>query len=186
MGDVAASPGLVNRMMRALRLNTGLYEEVEADQKATGQAALVVVIASVIAGIGFAATGGAVGLVLGIVVNLLGWALWAWLNYLIGAKLLAEPGTQANWGQLARAMGFAYTPRIFLLLALIPVDALQFLVLFIVTIWVWIGMVLAVRSALDYKSTLRAVGVTLIGAIINGIALSILTVVLSGGKTPAA
>ncbi|MBF8298975.1 MAG: hypothetical protein HW397_24 [Dehalococcoidia bacterium] len=182
--ESVSSSGLVSRMMRALRLDIHLYEEVENDKGATKQAAAVVIFASIIAGLGFASTGGALGLVLGIAVNFIGWALWAWLNYFIGSKLLAEKDTHADWGQLARAMGFAYTPRIFLLLVLIPVMALQGLITLVVVVWVWIGMVLAVRSALDYKSTLRAVGVTLIGAIINGIALYILRISL--GVSPAA
>ena len=170
--------GLISRMKRALRLEPQLYEEVEADSGATGQAMLVVILVSVIAGIGFVSTGGVVGLLAGVGIQLLGWALWAWLNYFIGAKLVPESGTEANWGQLARAMGFASSPRIFLLLTLIPVAFLQGLIGIVVNVWMWIAMVIAVRQALDYKSTLRAVGVTLLGFLINAVAISTVAILL--------
>ena len=43
---------LGNRMIRAAKLDVSLYEEVEADTGATGQAMLVVVLSSLAAGIG--------------------------------------------------------------------------------------------------------------------------------------
>ena len=43
---------LTDRMMRAARLEPDLYEEVEADKSAMGQAMTVVVLASLAAGIG--------------------------------------------------------------------------------------------------------------------------------------
>ena len=58
---------LVNRMMRAARLEPELYEEVEADQSAMGQAMTVVVLASLASGIGAMGQGGMIGLL----VNLL-------------------------------------------------------------------------------------------------------------------
>lgn len=170
--------GLVNRLTRALRLDASVFEEVEADKAATGQAAIVVVLASVMLGIGFIATGGLIGLVLGVLLGLTNWAVWAWLNYFIGTKLLAEPTTKADWSELARVMGFAYSPRILLIFLLIPIGQVRALIFVIVTVWVWVAMVIAVRQALDYKSTLRAVAVTFVGALISGIAGSVLTVLL--------
>ena len=49
---------LVDRMIRAAKLDSHLYEEVEADTGAMGQAMLVVVLSSIAAGIGSAAYGG--------------------------------------------------------------------------------------------------------------------------------
>ncbi len=42
----------VDRMIRAARLDVNLYEEVEADSAATGQAMAVVVLSSIAGGIG--------------------------------------------------------------------------------------------------------------------------------------
>lgn len=157
----------IDRLWRAAKLEVNLFEEVEADSSATGQAMLVVVLGSLATGLGSLAEGGLTGLVLGIAMSLLGWAVWAWLNYYLGTRVFKEPQTHADWGQLARTMGFAYTPRLLGVLGLIPVPALRALIFLGITVWSWVAMVIAVRQALDYGSTLRAVAVTLLGFVVN-------------------
>lgn len=171
---------LLKRLVRAAKLEVSLYEEVEADQKATRQAILVVVAGSLATGIGSLTEGGWLGLLIGIVVGLIGWAVWAWLNYFLGTRLFKEAQTEADWGQLARTMGFAYTPRLLVLLNLIPIPVFRALIFLGVTVWSWIAMVIAVRQALDYKSTLRAVAVTLLGFLVNIAVLIVVQVVLIG------
>ncbi|MDO8635561.1 MAG: YIP1 family protein [Dehalococcoidia bacterium] len=169
---------IVRRMLRAAKLDAGLYEEVEADQKATGQAMLIVIMGALATGIGSLTEGGWLGLVIGTVVGLIGWAIWAWLNYFLGTRLLKEAQTEANWGQLARTMGFAYTPRLLAIFSLIPIPLLRALIFVAVTVWSWIAMVIAVRQALDYKSTLRAVAVTTLGFLVNIAILIVVQVIL--------
>ncbi|MFH1483255.1 MAG: YIP1 family protein [Chloroflexota bacterium] len=167
-----------DRLWRAAKLDVTLYEEVEADSKATRQAMLVVIMGSLATGIGSLTEGGWLGLVFGILVGLVGWVVWAWLNYFLGARLFREPQTHADWGQLARTMGFAYTPRLLAVLSLIPIPSLLALVFLGVAVWSWVAMVIAVRQALDYKSTTRAVGVTLLGFVLNVAILVVVQVVL--------
>lgn len=169
---------MFSRVFRAAKLEVALYEEVEHDTKATGQAALVVIGTSLAAGIGALTEGGWLGLIIGAVVGLISWAVWAYLNYLIGAKLFREPQTEANWGQLARTMGFASAPRFLMVLGLIPVPALRAVIFIVAAIWMWIAMVIAVRQALDYKSTWRAVGVTFLGWLANIAVLIVVQIVL--------
>lgn len=88
------------RIIRAVRLDVHLYEEVEADKEALGQAMLVVVLSSVAAGLGTIAKGGLSGVLLGTVAGLISWYLWAYLTYLIGTKLFPEPQTRADPGEL--------------------------------------------------------------------------------------
>lgn len=80
-----------DRMIRAAKLDVNLYEEVEADKGAIGQAMGVVILSSVAAGIGTGGTAGMKGLVFGTIVALAGWFIWAFLTYYIGTKLLPEP-----------------------------------------------------------------------------------------------
>jgi len=61
---------LINRMKRAAKLDPDLYEEVEADNTAMGQATLVVVLASLAAGIGSISQGGSAGVVWGTIAAL--------------------------------------------------------------------------------------------------------------------
>ena len=154
-----------DRMIRAAKLDVNLYEEVEADKGAMGQAMQVVILSSVAAGIGTIGTTGIKGLVLGTIVALVGWFIWAFLTYFIGTRLLPEPQTKADYGELLRTIGFSSSPGVVRILGIIPM--LGAIVNFIVGIWMLVAMVIAVRQALDYKSTWRAVGVCLIGWIVQ-------------------
>lgn len=149
------------RMIGAAKLDIGTYEEVEADTSATGQALAVVVISSIAAGIGVLGRSSISGLIGAIVAALIGWVIWAVLAYLIGAKLLPEPQTRADVGELLRTTGFSSSPGILRVVGIIPF--LNWIVNFAVAIWLLITMVIAVRQALDYRSTGRAVAVCIIG-----------------------
>jgi hypothetical protein len=154
---------LTERMLGAARLQVSTYEEVEHDTSATAQAALVVVIVSIATGIGSLGSGGLIGLIYGVVFGIVGWAMWAGVTYFVGTRILPTPETEADWGQLARTLGFAQSPGVLKVLGVIPfIGGFIFLG---VTIWQLITMVVAVRQALDYTSTGRAVGVVLIGFI---------------------
>jgi hypothetical protein len=154
-------------MIRAAKLESDLYEEVEHDQSATRQAATVVVVTSIASGIGFGiAQGAPLAFVLGIVLSLVGWAVYAWITYFIGTRLFATAETEADWGQLARTLGFASTPGVLLVFGVVPL--LVGLLLTVVAIWSLVATVVALRAALDF-STMRAIGTALLGSIAYGI-----------------
>ena len=154
------------RIIGAAKLNVGVYEEVEADTQATGQAAGVVLLSSLSGGIGSLGLGatGVGGIIAGSLAALLSWIIWAFLTYFIGTRLLPEPQTHANVGQLMRTLGFAQSPGLMRLFGGVP--GIGPLVLAVVSVWMLVAMVIAVRQALDYASTWRAVGVCLIGWVV--------------------
>ncbi|MFZ7110168.1 MAG: YIP1 family protein [Desulfatiglandales bacterium] len=162
---------ITDRMIRAAKLDVNLYEEVEADKGAMGQAMGVVVLSSVAAGIGTIGTAGMKGLVLGTIVALVGWFIWAFLTYFIGTRLLPEPQTRADYGELLRTIGFSSSPGVLRVLGIIPI--LGNILNFICGIWMLVAMVIAVRQALDYRSTWRAVGVCLIGWVVQAVIFGI-------------
>lgn len=152
------------RMLGAARLQAATYEEVEADTSATGQALAVVVLSATAAGLGLLPFG--VGMLLQVLVaSALGWAIWAGLVWLIGTKLLPEPQTQADWGQIARTTGFAQSPGLLRVFGFIPV--LGPILVLAVTVWMLVAMIVAVRAALDYRQTWRTVLVVGIGWVVN-------------------
>ncbi len=158
-----------DRMFRAAKLDVQLYEEVEADTGATTQATIVVVLASLAAGIGTLGSGGVSGIVTGTIVALVGWLVWALLTLLIGTRLLPEPQTSADYGELLRTIGFASAPGVIRVFGIVPGLAAP---LFLIGgIWMLVAMVIAVRQALDYRSTGRAVGVCLIGWLVQVVIL---------------
>jgi hypothetical protein len=153
---------LQERIIGAAMLDTRIYEEVEADQTATSQALIVVVLAALSSGLGTLKYGPSV-IVGMIVAGLIGWAVWAGLTYVIGTKVMPEAQTHADIGQMLRVLGFAAAPGILGILGIIPF--VGFLIRFALSVWQLIAFVVAVRQGLDYTSTGRAVVVCIIGFI---------------------
>ena len=154
-----------NRIIRATMLDSNLYEEVEADKGALGQAMTIVVLSSIAAGIGLYKTGGFSGIITGTMASLISWYVWAYLTYFIGTKFLPELNTKADLGELLRTIGFSTSPGLLRVFYFIP--GVGVLIFLISSLWMLMAMVIAVRQALDYNSTLRAVGVCVIGYVIQ-------------------
>jgi hypothetical protein len=171
-----------DRIIRAAKLDVNLYEEVEADKGAMGQAMSVVVLSSIAAGIGTIGTGGFVGVLVGTIAALIGWYVWAYLTYFIGTKILPEPQTKADHGELLRTIGFSSSPGLIRVFGIIP--GLGSVVFFAASIWMLMAIVIAVRQALDYKSTVRTVGVCVIGWVIQSLILVLLFSILGGDAKP--
>jgi hypothetical protein len=170
----------VDRMIRAAKLDVNLYEEVEADKSAMGQAMTVVVISSVAAGLGSIAKVGIGGILMGTIAALIGWYVWAYITYLIGTKLLPEPQTRADHGELLRTIGFSSSPGVIRVLGIIP--GFFWITSFVSSVWMLVAMVIAVRQALDYTGTLRAVGVCVIGWVIQAVLIMLLFSLFGGFK----
>ncbi len=158
----------VNRIIRACKLDTTLYEEVEADKSATFQAALVVVLSSLAAGIG-AISLGSYNFIMPAILSLISWYIWAYLIYLIGAKLFPEENTKADHGELLRTIGFSSAPGLIRVFGFTP--ELMTITFIGGGIWMLVAMIIAVRQALDYQSTWRAVGVVVIGFLVQAFVL---------------
>jgi hypothetical protein len=177
--------GLLDRMIRAAKLDVSLYEEVEKDASATNQALLVVVIASVCSGIGSAIGGQmasgfggfSVGLVVGAITALVGWLVWSFITYFIGTRVFKGPQTEATYGQLLRCIGFSDSPLVLSILSFIPL--LGGIISFVASIWALVAMVIAVRQALDF-STGRAIATCIVGFIVL-IVISAIVGLLTGG-----
>lgn len=167
---------LLDRMVRAAKLDINLYEEVEADKSAMGQALTVVVLSSVASGIGTIGILGIQGLIIGTISALIGWFVWAYLTYFIGTKLLPEPQTKADVGELLRTIGFSSAPGVLRIFGFIPF--LGAIISFAASVWMLVAMIIAVRQALDYKSTWRAIGVCVIGFVIYLVVIALILSVL--------
>jgi hypothetical protein len=161
-----ASASITERMMRAAKLETGVYEEIEADASATQQALWVVIIAAVLDGLGLAlgailfegrAEGFLGGLLIGVASAIIGWVVWAWLTYFIGTQLFNGSATP---GEMLRTIGFAQAPRVLNVFSFIPV--LGGLLRFVVAIWLLIAGIVAIRQALDV-TTGKAIATAIIG-----------------------
>lgn len=162
-----AHRSLVERMIGAALLDVSVYEEVEADQGATGQAAMVVGIVAICAAIGSYSHGGK-GIIGAVVMAFVGWLIMSALTYFIGTKLF---GGTADIGEMLRTLGFAQSPGVIAILGIIPF--LGGLVIFAVAIWQLITAVVAIRQALDFDT-----GKAIATAVISWLVVWVVTAVL--------
>jgi hypothetical protein len=172
---------LLQRTLRAAALQATLYDEVKADPRATWQATGVVILSSLAAGLGCLTSGGSIGLVLMTMMAGMSWYVWAYITYVIGANLFPAPQTHATHRQVLRTIGFASAPGLLRLVGMVP--EWTGLVFVVVLLWMLVAMAVAVRQALDYQSTLRAVGVCVLGWLVH--VLAIMLVLLLLGSSPS-
>jgi hypothetical protein len=164
--------GFADRLGRALKLDASLYEEVEHDNNALIQALLLVALSSLCAGIGAGTVAGLSGLFWNILYAFGGWICWAWSIYLAGLAL-RTPETRTDMGELLRVIGFASAPGIFRILAVFGV--LPGVIWAAVAVWMLGAMIIAVRQALDFLSTGRAIAVCVLGLVVQMLIVGLMT-----------
>jgi hypothetical protein len=157
---------LIKQMIRASRFDAEMYEQVEADRASTGAAVLIVIIASIAAAIGSGARG-PISIVSATVALLITWIFWVGLTYFIGTRLLPGPQTHADVGEVLRTTGFSASPGVLRIFGALPGVGLP---IFIgVTIWMLVTFVVAIRHALDFASSGRALAVCVLGWLLHGL-----------------
>lgn len=152
---------LAQRVIGATLLHADSYEEIESDRSAGRPAFLIVAASAAAAGIGSFQNGGLVGIFWTTVAGLVGWWVWAWVAMMIGTRLLPGPDTEADHGELLRTLGFAAAPGLLRVFGFIP--GLNPWLYLITGVWMLFAMVVAIRQALDYQGTGRAIAVCVIG-----------------------
>lgn len=154
---------MIERVVGVFKLDSNTFEEIEADQGATGQAAMVVLIVALVGALGsgilavISDTGFFSSFISSLVTTFLGWLVWSAVTYFVGTSLF---GGQADMGEMLRVIGFAYAPQI---LGIIPCIGW-----IIGLIWTLAAGFIAVRQGLDLDNTKAAltIGIGLIAYII--------------------
>jgi len=163
MVTTIATHTFLRRIIGAAMLDRAVYEEVEADTGATIQACATVVLSSVAAGIGVREIGAQTLPTVAVVsaVALLTWAAWALITFRIGVGIMPGPQTRSTVGELLRTIGFATAPGCLRVLGVVPGATIP--VFAVTAVWMLAAMLIAVRQALDYQTTARAVAVCVLG-----------------------
>jgi hypothetical protein len=157
---------LLKLMFGAACLDPRAYDQVDSDEASWRGAVLTALIASVAASIG-AGTRTLIEITNGTIVLLITWLAWVGLTYVIGTRLFRESATQSSIGEVLRTTGFSASPGILRVLAVIP--SIAFPVSIVITLWMLLAFVIAIRESLKYTSLLRAFGVCLLGWLIYGV-----------------
>ncbi|NLD99981.1 MAG: hypothetical protein GX640_08910 [Fibrobacter sp.] len=102
-----------------------------------------------------------------------GWLLWAYITLLIGTKILPEPQTEATYGEMIRAVGFASSPGLFRILGIIPL--LGPVVFIAADMWMIVAMIVAIKQVMGYESWFRPIIVSVLGWIVQILFLLLLS-----------
>ena len=155
------SRSLPRRMWRAARLESALYEEVEAEPRSIGQAASVVLLVSGAGALGAWLSGHPpLRLALEALEPIVFWIGASLFAYMAGATFFRGPHTQTDYAEVLRTTGFAFAPGLLRVLGGFPaIDAagLRFPPTLLADAWVVVASIVAVRQALDF-TTARAIG----------------------------
>jgi hypothetical protein len=160
----------IDRIVRAAKLDVNLYEEAMVEHDYLNQSIYVIILSSLSAGIGSISTGGVLGFIFGIIIALLSWLLWAYLTFFIANQLIPTVDKGVDFKEVIRITGFTSAPGLIRIFGIIP--GIVGIVFLISGIWMLITMIIAIRHAFDFE-TPRAIGVCIIGWLIQAIALSL-------------
>ena len=166
----------LNRFFRAAKLDASLYRELVEDGRAMNQALIVVLIYSMASAYGTFGRAGATGINIGMITTLLGWYVWAFSTYIIGARFLPETRTKPDRKTLMRVMGFASAPGALRVLGF--VQGFGLVILLIAATWMVAAATVGVKQALSYESTSRALGVCIIGLIISAVFQGLIFIIM--------
>src|SRR6476620_5940752 len=146
---------LQERMIGAMRGDVKTFQEIEADPTAIGQAVTVIVIASLASLIGNIFRAGLTCGIMQMIMALVGYAIWSFLIVIVGTKIMPEPATKADFQEGFRVIGFTASPGVLNILAIIPF--LGPLISFVISLWMLVIGVIAVKEVLDYSNVGRAI-----------------------------
>jgi hypothetical protein len=166
------------RVVGAMKLDPNTFEEIERDQNAMGQAVGVIAIAAVSTGIGWIFWGGLSGIVSRVILQIIGYAVWAVIVWLVGTKVMPDPETKAGFPESFRVIAFAAAPGVLGIITIIPI--LGWLLSAVLWLWSIAAMVIAVKAVLDYTNIGKAVVVVIIGFIVQLCVMFMLSAVMLG------
>ncbi len=168
---------MLDRIMRAVRLDRTLYREVADNPAYMNEAVIIVVVVSLLAAVGQLITGGFGAYIIQVINGILfGWVLWAVVAYFVGAKFF---GGRSSVPEMLRTLGYANAPRVLGLLGFIPCVGWVFA--FAGWILSIIAGVIAIRESMEFDTT-KAVITAVIGFLVF-LVVSILVAIFMGGAS---
>lgn len=150
---------MIDRIMRAIRLDFTVFREIAEDQNAMTEAAIIVTIVTLLSGIGtfIGALISDIGFgaaLLGLLSTwlisgiLLGWILWAVLTYFVGTMLFQG---KTDIPEMMRVLGYANAPNLLGVFGFIP--CVGWIISLVGAILALIAGVIAVREAMEFDTT---------------------------------
>ncbi len=171
---------MIDRIIRAIRLDPTLYRQVADDEQYTNEAFMIVLAVAL-----FSAAGAAIGAAMGdgqpvltfltslFSTILLGWLLWAVIAYFVGTALEGKSSVM----EMARTLGYANAPGLLGVFAFIP--CVGWLVALAGILLSLVAGVIAIRESMEFDTT-KAVVTAILGFIVFVVARFVIGFVLGG------
>jgi hypothetical protein len=158
---------VINRILRAIRLDWTVFREIAEDQTAMSQAAIIVVVVTFLSAVGTAIAARSVVsfFVTWIVAILVGWIGWAIITYFVGTMLFKG---KTDIPEMMRVLGFASAPQLLGVFAFIP--CVGAIASFVGTILAAIAGVFAIREAMEFDT-----GKAIITVLISWVIVTVIT-----------
>ncbi|MCL5257164.1 MAG: YIP1 family protein [Chloroflexi bacterium] len=172
---------MIDRMWRAIKLDSRLFREVADNPSLTGEGALVAVIVALISSIGVVSfhPSAAVTYVTTVINSLLlGWVLWSVVAYFIGAKLF---GGRSSIVEMLRTLGYANSPRLIGVLGFIP--CIGWIFSLAGSILSLIAGIIAIRESMEFDTS-KAIVTAIIGFILFVVVSAIIALVIAAVTLP--
>jgi hypothetical protein len=162
---------MIRNVMRVVLLDVDFFRDAATDKSLSFQAAVVVVVASGMAGVGSAIAENVpiiASILAGIIAGIVGWLLWSGVSFVIGTRVF---GGDSDFSEMLRVIGFAFAPLAFGVIPYLGFPAAAWMLLAsviavregleiptpkaLITMaagWVlWLGTTLAVNAVLDFQ-----------------------------------
>lgn len=157
---------MLQRVVRAVTFDTQFYAQAKNDSSLNREALIVVIVATVLTGLG-ALGGGLVAFLVTILMSIVGYYLLSYFVTIVGRNFFGGTGSQ---DQVQRLLGYAWAPRALGLLGWVP--CVGWLFGLVATLWAIAVAVVAVREAHGFDTTkaiITAVGGWLIVVVLTGL-----------------
>jgi hypothetical protein len=153
---------MIERIVRAIRLDWTVFGEIAKDRNALKEAAIIVAIVTFLSAIGTGIAAKSFGAFFGawIASIVVGWIGWAIITYFVGTTLFK---VDTDIPEMLRVLGYANAPLLLGLLRVIPCVGWAFPL--IGGLLALVAGVLAVREAMDFDTS-NAIVTVIIGWII--------------------
>ena len=179
MQSAAGTGGsLVDRVLGVIQLKKPVFEEIEHDTNATGQALIIVVAAAIAAAIGGANEAQAGGPIWQALMSILGWIAFSFVAFFVGTTFFRTPQTDVSLGQVLRVVGFAQAPKILSVLGFIPL--LGGIIGLVATIWFIVVAVYALAAAFD-TSVDRGALIGIVAVVAWGLVALVVGLIIGAG-----
>lgn len=149
---------LLNRMLRALRFDGALFDEIVTDPSIQGQSVWAVAIFAMATAFGTFAMISGTAINIGLLTTMIGWYVWAFSVFYVSTRFLKTNATRADRKTIMRVMAFACAPGLFRLLGVIPKATA--IILIISSLWILATAVFGLRKVFPEAHTLKIGAIT--------------------------